>query len=75
MLFASFVLARSEMNLVTTLVDFMMTMAWFSLDLSPPSCTLFNACVLNKRCCVPGRKRAPNSKMCLITRVYGNMHV
>ena len=50
---------------------------WFSLNLLPPSCTLFNAHALNKRCHVPGRKYAPNeeyatnSKVRLMTRVYG----
>ena len=45
-----------------------------SLKLLP--CTLFNAHVLNKQCCVPGmnhvpNNHTPNSKVILVTRVYG----
>ena len=56
----------------------MFLMPWFSLDLSPPLCTLFNAHALNKCCRVPGRKHAPNkyyvpnSKVRLTTSVYGS---
>ena len=51
-------------------------MPWFSLDLMPTLYTLFNAHVLTytrKEACshIPGRKHAPNSKVRLITKVYG----